>query len=116
MVARRPVVTLDAALHHLARLVGVTLDWAELAAFLPADYDGPLRRSAIASSFLAALELARQGRIDLRQAGAFELLRSEEHTSALQSLMRSSYAVFCLKKKQNPHHKTICRITQKETR
>src|SRR3546814_7435672 len=26
------------------------------------------------------------------------LLRSEEHTSALQSLMRSSYAVFCLKK------------------
>src|SRR3546814_3547342 len=26
------------------------------------------------------------------------MLRSEEHTSALQSLMRSSYAVFCLKK------------------
>src|SRR3546814_5115312 len=28
------------------------------------------------------------------------LLRSEEHTSELQSLMRNSYAVFCLKKKQ----------------
>src|SRR3546814_7051724 len=28
-------------------------------------------------------------------------LRSEEHTSALQSLMRISYAVFCLKKKKN---------------
>src|SRR3546814_9486697 len=28
------------------------------------------------------------------------LLRSEEHTSALQSLMRTSYAVFCLKKKK----------------
>src|SRR3546814_7889352 len=28
-----------------------------------------------------------------------ELLRSEEHTSELQSLMRISYAVFCLKKK-----------------
>src|SRR3546814_2298364 len=28
-------------------------------------------------------------------------LRSEEHTSALQSLMRTSYAVFCLKKKSN---------------
>src|SRR3546814_7159088 len=27
--------------------------------------------------------------------------RSEEHTSALQSLMRNSYAVFCLKKKNN---------------
>src|SRR3546814_1215081 len=30
-----------------------------------------------------------------------EVIRSEEHTSALQSLMRSSYAVFCLKTKKN---------------
>src|SRR3546814_1576277 len=29
-------------------------------------------------------------------------LRSEEHTSELQSLMRISYAVFCLKKKKKP--------------
>src|SRR3546814_6387196 len=32
---------------------------------------------------------------------AFMLVRSEEHTSELQSLMRISYAVFCLKKKKN---------------
>src|SRR3546814_7539678 len=32
--------------------------------------------------------------------------RSEEHTSELQSLMRISYAVFCLKKKKNHHTKT----------
>src|SRR3546814_1433937 len=31
--------------------------------------------------------------------GAFQPVRSEEHTSELQSLMRISYAVFCLKKK-----------------
>src|SRR3546814_9346127 len=31
-------------------------------------------------------------------AGSFDLPRSEEHTSELQSLMRSSYAVVCLKK------------------
>src|SRR3546814_3569766 len=31
--------------------------------------------------------------------------RSEEHTSELQSLMRISYAVFCLKKKTTKHHK-----------
>src|SRR3546814_1455000 len=31
-------------------------------------------------------------------------IRSEEHTSELQSLMRISYAVFCLKKKKTPHH------------
>src|SRR3546814_2958520 len=33
-----------------------------------------------------------------------EAARSEEHTSELQSLMRSSYAVFCLKKKKAPHN------------
>src|SRR3546814_4493150 len=31
--------------------------------------------------------------------------RSEEHTSELQSLMRTSYAVFCLKKKKQKQHK-----------
>src|SRR3546814_6731386 len=31
-------------------------------------------------------------------------IRSEEHTSELQSLMRISYAVFCLKKKQTNNH------------
>src|SRR3546814_2279365 len=33
-------------------------------------------------------------------------LRSEEHTSELQSLMRTSYAVFCLKKKKTNNNKT----------
>src|SRR3546814_10502390 len=32
-----------------------------------------------------------------------EISRSEEHTSELQSLMRISYAVFCLKNKKNTH-------------
>src|SRR3546814_10187975 len=35
-----------------------------------------------------------------------QFLRSEEHTSELQSLMRISYAVFCLKKKKNIKNKT----------
>src|SRR3546814_2624014 len=34
-------------------------------------------------------------------------LRSEEHTSELQSLMRISYAVFCLKKKKNKNYSKI---------
>src|SRR3546814_7046192 len=37
--------------------------------------------------------------------------RSEEHTSELQSLMRSSYAVFCLKKKSNKAKKQGQNIT-----
>src|SRR3546814_7850932 len=36
-----------------------------------------------------------------RSAIAALIGRSEEHTSELQSLMRTSYAVFCLKKKKN---------------
>src|SRR3546814_8418582 len=35
--------------------------------------------------------------------------RSEEHTSELQSLMRISYAVFCLKKKKQ-HNRTKCQV------
>src|SRR3546814_8846482 len=44
------------------------------------------------------------------------LIRSEEHTSELQSLMRISYAVFCLKKKKSNHKDTPAskhRITTK---
>src|SRR3546814_2415867 len=37
---------------------------------------------------------------ELRNAGLYDQVRSEEHTSELQSLMRISYAVFCLKKKK----------------
>src|SRR3546814_1581967 len=37
-------------------------------------------------------------------------LRSEEHTSELQSLMRISYAVFCLKKKKNSRIGTLHKI------
>src|SRR3546814_4603955 len=40
-------------------------------------------------------------RIPSLQGAIMETMRSEEHTSELQSLMRISYAVFCLKKKKN---------------
>src|SRR3546814_4611216 len=39
-----------------------------------------------------------------RSPDALAVVRSEEHTSELQSLMRISYAVFCLKKKPNTTH------------
>src|SRR3546814_3953776 len=38
-----------------------------------------------------------------REGRAADVVRSEEHTSELQSLMRFSYAVFCLKKKTQRH-------------
>src|SRR3546814_8842672 len=46
------------------------------------------------------------GRRRLRFDVAVLRLRSEEHTSELQSLMRISYAVFCLKKKQHKNKTT----------
>src|SRR3546814_2885313 len=49
-------------------------------------------------ALLVAPQLAASGAQRLHQA---RKERSEEHTSELQSLMRISYAVFCLKKKQN---------------
>src|SRR3546814_5707907 len=41
-------------------------------------------------------------------SGSAKIIRSEEHTSELQSLMRTSYAVFCLKKKnkRTQHYNT----------
>src|SRR3546814_3479084 len=39
-----------------------------------------------------------------QQTVSHDLARSEEHTSELQSLMRNSYAVFCLKKKNKAKH------------
>src|SRR3546814_5322576 len=40
-------------------------------------------------------------------------VRSEEHTSELQSLMRISYAVFCLKKKKNKRNKKTRKHTSR---
>src|SRR3546814_8948255 len=48
----------------------------------------------------------------MREPGVRQAVpRSEEHTSELQSLMRISYAVFCLKKKKTINHNTTDRTT-----
>src|SRR3546814_8204807 len=54
--------------------------------------------------FYGMLALARLGR-PVPPLGE-RAVRSEEHTSELQSLMRISYAVFCLKKKKQHHIKS----------
>src|SRR3546814_10532991 len=61
---------------------------------------GPLRPRTTGHSAIGA-------RGDVRwQPGRVDRARSEEHTSELQSLMRISYAVFCLKKKKTYHKHT----------
>lgn len=71
VVADRQVMTLEVALERVSRLLGMTVEWGTIESFLPHETTGPLRKSALASSFLAALELARQGRVELRQASPF---------------------------------------------
>lgn len=71
VVAQRDVMTLEEAIARVSALVGTTLDWATIESFLPDAAAGTYRKSALASSFVAALELARQGRVALRQQSAF---------------------------------------------
>ncbi|MFN3515918.1 MAG: segregation and condensation protein A [Novosphingobium sp.] len=71
MVRDRMVMTLDSALSRVSAMLGVNLDWMELRDFLPPHADPRLRRSALASSFVAALELARLGKAELQQDETF---------------------------------------------
>src|SRR3546814_5592914 len=66
----------------------------------------PLSARVIVGDYTAETFLVQDGRvvaaavrdITVRKSGFERFMRSEEHTSELQSLMRISYAVFCLKK------------------
>ena len=71
VVAHRAVMTLEDAIQRVSTLIGQALDWTTLEAFLPATSDPQYRKSALASSFVAALELARQGRLQLEQEAPF---------------------------------------------
>lgn len=71
MVRDRMVMTLDSALNRVSAMLGVNLDWMELRDFLPPHAEPKLRRSALASSFVAALELARLGKAELSQEQTF---------------------------------------------
>ena len=75
IVRDRAVMTLESALSRVGLMLGVALDWMALEEFLPPYADPQLRRSALASSFVAALELARQGKAELAQDEAFGELR-----------------------------------------
>ena len=56
-------------------MLGVTLEWMEIRDFLPPHAEPRLRRSALASSFVAALELARLGKAEIAQEDTFGPLR-----------------------------------------
>jgi len=75
VVHARAVMTLDEAIERVGKMIGMALDWTFLENFLPQSQDPQFRRSALASSFLAALELARRGRLDIAQDEPFAPIR-----------------------------------------
>src|SRR3546814_5475178 len=88
--------SLAAALREVGRIERTlfTLRWFDDPA-LRRTVTAELNKGEARNSLARAVAFHRLGRF--RDRG----LRSEEHTSELQSLMRISYAVFCLKKKKN---------------
>ncbi len=75
VVHPRSVMTLDEAIERVSRMIGMAVEWTAIEEFLPRTDDPQLRRSALASSFVAALELARQGRLELAQDAPFAPLK-----------------------------------------
>jgi segregation and condensation protein A len=64
---------MEQALDRMRGLIGYAGAWAGLETFLPEGWgeDPVRRRSATAATFAASLELAKQGRLELRQAETF---------------------------------------------
>jgi segregation and condensation protein A len=71
-IAAQELYSVEQAVERLRRLLGRIPDWQNLVTFLPEGIkDGIVKRSAVASTFVATLELVRQGQAELRQEGPF---------------------------------------------
>jgi segregation and condensation protein A len=67
---RESVFTMEEALGRMRGLIGFAGDWTDILSYLPEGWetDPAKRRSATASTFAASLELAKEGRIEIRQS------------------------------------------------
>ena len=74
VVKRRAVVTLEEAIDRLSRMIAQAVDWTRIEHFLAKSELPELRKSSLASGFVAALELARQGHVLLEQEDIYEPL------------------------------------------
>src|SRR3546814_1068829 len=82
------------------RLDDFLQNWSVPRQFAGADHKGAAARSELSEGLQP--RLAQADRVGVSVCPYCAVGRSEEHTSELQSLMRISYAVFCLKKKKKP--------------
>ena len=70
---RNDVFTMEEALERMRGLIGFAVDWVDISSYLPDGWGAsPMRRrAATASTFAASLELAKAGKIELRQSETF---------------------------------------------
>ena len=70
---RHDTYTMEQALDRMRGLIGFAGEWTDLSDFLPDGWNGQgkRRRSATAATFAASLELARQGKLEIRQSDTF---------------------------------------------
>lgn len=70
---RDSVMTMEQSLARMRTLIGFAGDWTDIASYLPEGWeiDPVKRRSATAATFAAALELAKEGKIEIRQGETF---------------------------------------------
>ena len=73
--------SVEEAAERLGRMLGIAIDWQSLEAFLPAGLTDPKRRrSALASTFVAGLQLAKDGQVELRQTERFGPIHLRKRT------------------------------------
>lgn len=70
---RESIFSLEEALDRMRGLMGYAGEWVDISSWLPEGFlaDPARRRSATASTFAAALELAKEGKLELRQSEVF---------------------------------------------
>ena len=70
---RQHVMTMEQALERMRHLIGFAGDWTDISSYLPDgwDADPQRRRSTTAATFAASLELAKEGKIEIRQGDTF---------------------------------------------
>nr|WP_216671279.1 ScpA family protein [Mangrovicoccus sp. HB161399] len=70
---RDAILTMEQALDRLRGMIAFAGQWSDLSSYLPVDWQGDAarRRSSLAATFAATLELAKEGRVEIRQSDIF---------------------------------------------
>ncbi len=79
---RKAIMTMEQALDRMRHLIGFAGEWTDISSYLPEGWemDPAKRRSSTAATFAASLELAKEGKIDIRQSETFAPIQIRKRT------------------------------------